>query len=370
MAQNTKMNTVRVAVVGAGVMGRNHARVYSEMPEVELVAVADSVPDVARRVTLRSGGTAYTDFVAMLDQAKPQAITIATPTSQHLAVAREAMLRGIHVLVEKPIALSVAAAQEMIDLAQATGTLLTVGHIERFNPAVIALKAHIANGELGRLFQIDARRQSPFPARIRDVGVVVDLAVHDLDILRYVSGDEVIRVYAETNHHLHDTCEDSVSGLLRMSSGAIATVSINWLTPTKVRELCVTGEYGMYKVDYLTQDLYFFENGVTRTPDWDALKMLRGISEGAMIRHAIVKKEPLRAELETFVGAVLGEGPVQVTGHDGLVALQLALLMLESSEMQLALTFRAMRDPDHNRAAYRRDRVREMIERGNAPSES
>ncbi len=352
----------RIAVIGAGVMGRNHARVLSEMPGVDLVAVVDMFRDAAERICNRCGGRPYCDVIAMLDELRPDAVIVSVPTSEHLAVAREAIVRGIHVLVEKPIAESIEEAQSMIDLAQAYGVVLSIGHIERFNPAVIALKEHIASGEIGRVFQIDARRQSPFPTRIRDVGVVIDLAVHDLDIIRYISGDEIVRVYAETNHQLHETCEDSVSGLMRLGGGAIATVNINWLTPTKIRELCVTGERGMFKVDYLTQDLYFYENGVTRTPDWDALKNLRGISEGAMIRHAIEKKQPLLAELEAFVRAVRGEAPVEVTGQDGLIALRLARLLLESGGAQVALDFDVTTVGESVRGDVRREAMRRVIE--------
>ena len=151
------------------------------------------------------------------------------------------------------------------------------------------------------MFQIDAHRQGPFPARIKDVGVVIDLAVHDLDVMRYVSGAEVVRVYAETERRIHSTREDLLTGLVRLSDGTIGTLTINWLTPTKIRELYVTGECGMFRVDYLTQDLYFFENATANGGDWETLRALRGVSEGRMIRHVVAKKEPLRAEQEAFL---------------------------------------------------------------------
>jgi len=205
-----------------------------------------------------------------------------------------------------------------------------VGHIERFNPAVVALKACLSDGELGRVFQFDARRQGPFPARVRDVGVVIDLAVHDLDVMRYVSGAEVVRLYAETERRIHSSHEDLLTGLVRLSDGTVGTLSVNWLTPTKIRELAVTGERGMFRVDYLTQDLYFFENATARGNGWEALHMLRGVSEGRMIRLVVAKKEPLRAEQEAFLAAVRGEAPVPVTGWDGLRALELAQAMVRS----------------------------------------
>ena len=316
--------TLKVAVIGVGAMGRNHVRVYSEMPGVELVGVADADTQAAETVARRYGTRAYTDYRRLLDEQEPEAVTIAVPTVDHLDVALQVIQCGIDILIEKPIAFSVDEGQRIITAAQQAGVQLMVGHIERFNPAVIALKKHLADGELGRVFQIDARRQGPFPVRVVDVGVVIDLAVHDLDVMRYVSGTEVVRVYAETERRIHSTREDLLTGLVRLSDGVIGTLTINWLTPTKIRELYVTGERGMFRVDYLTQDLYFFENATANGGEWENLRVLRGVSEGRMIRHVVTKKEPLRAEQEAFLAAVRGEAPVAVTGKDGLKALELA----------------------------------------------
>ena len=335
---------MRVAVIGVGAMGRNHARVYSEMPGVRLVGVADADPNTAEAVAARFGGKAYADYGALLDELKPEAVTVAVPTVDHLPVALAVIQRGIHVLMEKPIAVTVAEGQQIIDAARQAGVKLMIGHIERFNPAVIALKAHLAQGELGRVFQIDARRQGPFPARVRDVGVVIDLAVHDLDVMRYVTGAEVVRVYAETERRIHSTHEDLLTGLVRLNDGTVGSLTINWLTPTKIRELYVTGELGMFRVDYLTQDLYFFENAQVQAGDWETLRVLRGVSEGRMIRHVVTKKEPLRAEQEAFLAAVAGEAPEAVTGLDGLRALTLAQAVVKSGEEHRALTMGA---PDH-----------------------
>ncbi len=321
---------IRTAVIGVGAMGRNHARVYSEIPEVELVGVADVDAKRAAAAAKRFGGCAYTDYRQLLDEQKPDAVTIAVPTNFHLELALETIGRGCHVLIEKPIAFNVNEGRQVIAAAQQAGVQLMIGHIERFNPAVIALKEHLAAGELGRVFQIDAHRQGPFPARVADVGVVIDLAVHDLDVMRYISGSEIVRVYAETERRVHNHREDLLTGLVRLSDGAIGTLTINWLTPTKIRELYVTGEGGMFRVDYLTQDLYFYENATTQTGEWEALHVLRGVSEGRMIRYVVAKKEPLRAEQEAFLAAVRGAAPVAVTGTDGLRALELAQAVVTS----------------------------------------
>jgi predicted dehydrogenase len=335
---------IKVAVIGVGAMGRNHARVCSELPNVELIGVADPDAQAAGVVAKRYGGRIYTNYTQLLDQQKPDAVIIAVPTLDHLTVALQVIQRKIHLLIEKPIAFSVDEGQQIITAAEQAGVQLMVGHIERFNPAVIALKAHLADGELGRVFQIDARRQGPFPARVKDVGVVIDLAVHDLDVMRYVSGAEVARVYAETEQRIHSTREDLLTSLIRLDDGTIGTLTINWLTPTKIRELYVTGECGMFRVDYLTQDLYFFENATAISGDWETLRVLRGVSEGRMIRHVVAKKEPLRAEQEAFLAAVRGEAPVAVTGRDGLKALELAQAVVASGLEHRAISLTTQRD--------------------------
>jgi UDP-N-acetylglucosamine 3-dehydrogenase len=322
--------SARVAVIGIGSMGRNHARVYTELPEATLVGVADANEAAAAQIARRYGTESYTDYIRLLDEQKPEAVTIAVPTVDHLEVALAVIERGIHLLIEKPIAFTGDEARQIIQAADAAGVKLMIGHIERFNPAVTALKNRLAAGELGRVFQMDAHRQGPFPARVQDVGVVIDLAVHDLDVMRYVSGSEVVRVYAETERRIHSSHEDLLTGLIRMDDGAIGTLIINWLTPTKIRELLVTGETGLFRVDYLTQDLYFYENATANCEDWETIRMLRGVSEGRMIRHVVAKKEPLRAEQEAFLAAVCGEAPVPVTGEDGLKALELAQAVVTS----------------------------------------
>ncbi|RPI66625.1 MAG: gfo/Idh/MocA family oxidoreductase, partial [Geobacteraceae bacterium] len=243
-----------------------------------------------------------------------------------------------HLLIEKPIAYNVDEAKTLIDAAHKANVKLMVGHIERFNPAVIALKKHLADRELGYVFQVEARRQGPLPERVNDVGVVVDLAVHDLDIMRYVTQAEIIRVYAETENGIHSKKEDILSGVVRLSNGTIGTLLINWITPTKIREFLATGEGGMFKVDYLTQDLFFYENPKGNGMEWETLRILRGVSEGRMVRYPIVKKEPLRAEHEAFFTAVRGEAPVPISGQDGLRALELAQIVIDSGyEHQLKM---------------------------------
>jgi predicted dehydrogenase len=205
-----------------------------------------------------------------------------------------------------------------------------VGHIARFNPAMQILKARLESGELGRIFQIACRRVGPFPARIRDVGVVIDLAPHDLDIMRYLIGASPLRVFAETEQRIHTDHEDLLLGLLRFPDGITGSLEINWLTPAKEREVLVLGERGLYRMDDLTQDLYFYENALVGGTSWQTMQALRGVSEGQTVRFAFRRYEPLKGELEAFLGAIRAGCPVPVSGEDGLEALRLALALVES----------------------------------------
>jgi UDP-N-acetylglucosamine 3-dehydrogenase len=327
-----------LAVIGAGAMGRNHVRVARELAQSELVGICDADPNTSATVGRLYNVRAFASHRELLDQARPDGVIVAVPTSLHHEVVRDALNAGCHVLVEKPIAATIEEAEDLAALARRAGRVLMVGHVERYNPAVTELHRRLRGGELGRVIQLHARRLGPFPTRVRDVGVVIDLATHDLDIMRYLTGTEPIRVYAETRRKLHTSREDVLNGLLRFEDDTVGVLEINWLTPTKIRELFVTGERGMFRVDYLTQDLYFFENAETRAPDWSALSVIRGVSEGVMTRFAVEKVEPLRAEQHAFVRAMDGDAADAVTAEDGVAALRLALALIESGERGCTLT--------------------------------
>jgi len=322
--------TLRAAVIGVGSMGRNHARVYNELPAAQLVAVADVDPIAIESISHTTQVRAYLDYRQMLEVERPQVVSIALPTYLHSEAAQAALEAGANVLVEKPIAASLEQGQRLIQLAKELNRLLMVGHIVRFNPAVQALKQKIQNGDLGRIFQIICRRVGPFPERLRDVGVVIDLAPHDIDLMRYLTGLDPLRVYAETEQRIHTEQEDLFLGLLRFPDQVSGLLEINWLTPTKVREVLVLGEYGLLRVDDLTQDLYFYENAQVSSIQWSNLQNIKGVSEGSMTRYAIQRSEPLKVELQAFLRAVEDGSPSPVSGEDGLAALSIALALVES----------------------------------------
>ena len=326
--------TLKAAVIGVGSMGQHHARVYTELKETTLVGVADAVPETGQRIGSKYGVPTYTDYRELLEREQPELVTVAVPTQEHRAVTEAALEAGCHVLVEKPISATLAEGEALIARAAALNRKLMVGHIVRFSPVMQALKQHLDAGELGRIFQIVCRRVGPFPARIRDVGVVIDLAPHDLDVMRFITGDEIVRVFAETEQQIHTAHEDLVLGMVRFRSGISGVLEINWLTPQKVREVVVLGERGMFRADDLTQDLYFHENAEANGLEWGHLSLLKGVSEGRMVRYPIQRHEPLKAELSAFAGAVLNDTPVPVSGEDGLTALRLALALVESGTTQ------------------------------------
>jgi UDP-N-acetylglucosamine 3-dehydrogenase len=329
---------IKAAVIGVGSMGKNHARIYDEMEDVALVAVSDVDSEPARKVASRHKIKYYSEHRVMLAEEELDLVSIAVPTEFHHAVALDVIERGLHLIVEKPIADTVAKAEDISERAADRGLKLMVGHVERFNPAVVELKRRLDEDQLGKIFQIHARRLGPFPHRVRDVGVVIDLATHDLDVMHHLTGSDVVRVYAETEQEIHTHHEDSLSGLLRFENGVVGVLDVNWLTPTKVRELYVTGEKGMFLVNYLTQDLYLYENEFVDS-GWDRLGMLEGVGEGNMIKLRIRKREPLYVELESFVEAIMEDRKPPVGGEDGMRALALAQAMVESGRVHKSIEF-------------------------------
>jgi len=315
---------IRAAVIGLGSMGANHARVLSDMEGVELVAVCDSDPARVARGT----AAGFTDVSRMLAEASPQMVSVVVPTGLHERVALEVIAAGANLLIEKPIAHSLEAGATLARAAEARGVILTVGHIERFNPAVRELKRRLDAGEGGRILQVRARRVGPFPHRIRDVGVIHDLAPHDIDIMRYLLGAEVDRVYAEARRHIHTDNEDMFVGMLHFADDTLGVLDINWLTPAKVRELMVLTERGMFVVDYLTQSLTFYENYAAQAREGAP----SSVSEGPMIRYPGAPREPLRVELEAFRDAVRDGLPPPVSAIDGLAALAVAEALVQSAE--------------------------------------
>jgi UDP-N-acetylglucosamine 3-dehydrogenase len=309
----------RAIVVGLGVMGGYHLRVLGQVDGVEVVGGVDSSPE--RRAAARM--PAFATVSEALRELRPDFACIAAPAAAMPALAAEALEAGVPVMVEKPVAADEADALRIVEQARAAGLLLAVGHVERCNPAVIAMKHKLDAGAIGAIYQLHARRLSPFPDRDSMLGVALDLATHDIDVMRYLTGSEVARVFAETERRLHDRAEDLIAATLRFDGGATGLLEVNWLTPTKVRELTVTGERGTFVLNYLTQELSHYQHPTQRN-EWDALASMRGGGEGDMVRYALERREPLRVQWEAFLAALENGGEAMATGWDGYAAMSTA----------------------------------------------
>lgn len=304
---------LRAGLIGLGMMGRHHARVLRGLDGVDLVAVADPAGDPHRV----AGDLPVLDSVQGIIDAGVDYCMVAVPTAYHLEVGLALAEAGVHALVEKPLAKDVASATALTEAFASAGLVAGVGHIERFNPALQEARKRIAAGELGDVFQIATRRQGPFPNRISDVGVIFDLASHDVDLTSWVVGQRFATVSAFTAKRSGRPYEDLVamSGLL--DGGTVTDHLVNWLSPLKERVTTITGERGAFVANTLTAELTFYANGLT-VNTWDNLAQFRGVTEGDVVRYGIAKPEPLRTEHEHFRDAVLGKDSDIVTMQQGL----------------------------------------------------
>ena len=301
------MMTLRAGVVGLGVMGRHHCRVLNQLSGVEFVGVYDPAKTVPEQI---NGAPVTRDLAAFLDLGLDYCV-VAAPTIYHLELGRELAARGIHALIEKPVASDSVSAIELRDLFDQAGLIGGVGHIERYNPALQSMRRRIEDGLLGDILQIITRRQGPFPGRIADVGVVKDLATHDIDLTAWVSQQSYVSINARTANRSGREHEDMLLAIATLSSGTIVSHTVNWLSPFKERTTVVLGENGALVADTLTADLTHYQNGVIEN-SWDRISTFRGVSEGDMTRFALHRTEPLLAEHEAFRDAVLAGDPAGV----------------------------------------------------------
>ena len=303
---------IKSAVIGCGSWGRNHARVYRSLTGVTLVAVADAYEPTAREIGELHRIPYYTDPEKILRDPDIQVVDICTPTTTHHDLALQAIENGKHVLVEKPMTNTIDEAKNLIKAARKAGVALTVGFVERFNPAVQEVYKRVASHDIGDVILAHTRRVSRSPQRIGDVGVVKDLAIHDLDIINQLMGEEPQYVLAVTGKIRHKY-EDYANINLIYGGNRNAFVETNWLTPRRVRTLTVTGTEGIINVEYTTQQFTIENNEM-------------------IIQPFLPYKEPLYEELRSFTDHVAGGEPPEITGEDGLRALKLCEAALKSSE--------------------------------------
>ena len=310
-----------------GKMGRNHARVISSTEGINFVGIADPMGDPSGLI---DNDLVYDSVDKLIEEGIDLAV-VACPTTEHEAVGLKLCEAGIHTLVEKPLAINFESAQKLTDAFEKAGLVGAVGHIERFNPAIRNMRKRIEEGELGELYQIITRRIGPFPERIQDVGVVMDLATHDLDLTAWVGGSKYKKISAHTAFKAGRKHEDLVAVTAQLSNGIVTNHLVNWLSPMKERVIVATGENGCFIADTLLADLTFYRNSNAPSP-WEGISQFRGVQEGDMIRYAIAKPEPLRTEFEGFRDAVNSDGGEIVSMREGLAAVITAEAVLSSAQ--------------------------------------
>ncbi len=314
---------VKVAVIGAGNMGRYHVRNYLNLPNVQLAAIADLNP-ATEQLAKEHGIKHYTDFKVMLDEVKPDAVSVVVPTPFHSTIGKEVMRRGIHCLIEKPIASSVREADELIALSKKAGLVFSVGHIERYNPVVRKLKELIDKNKLGTITSVVSRRVGGFPQQEPKTDVIIDLAVHDIDIMNYLLGRYPKKVSSHTSRTLHTTKVDAAEILLDYGNTS-GFVQANWITPVKIRTIAVTGSKGYAEANYITQELVHYENNMKRVRD-DFKTFIVTLGEPKKRDIKIGTEEPLAVELRHFINQVRGKKGYQlVEPKDAREALRIAL---------------------------------------------
>jgi len=323
------MSKLRVGLIGLGMMGRNHARVLSNLSGVDFVGVSDPLAsnEIAERYPSLK---VYEEFDELLNQQLDYCV-IAAPTGFHKDIAISALKKGIHCLIEKPVATSYADALLIKEAATKESLIVGIGHIERYNSAISKLKMKLRNGELGEIYQISMRRIGPFPSRIADVGVIKDWATHDIDLAMWLSSSKFDSLAAQTAHRSGRAHEDlvSISGILK--NKIVVNILVNWLSPLKERSLVVTGEKGAFVVDTLNSDLVFYENG-QHIISQDSFRHFKGVTQGNVTSFAFDKPEPLHVEHENFRDKILGITSEIVSLEEGIETVRVADAAIASSK--------------------------------------
>lgn len=324
------MSRIRVAVVGAGNMGRNHLRNYFMLPGVDLLALADINPKT-KELADEYKTKHFTDYKKMLDEMKPDAVSIVVPTPLHYEVATEVMKRGIHCLLEKPIASTVDEAERLINLANKMKVVFTVGHIEHYNPLIVKLKELLDEDKIGDITSVVCKRVGGFPAVEPKTDVIIDLAVHDIGIIGYLLGEKPKKVSSHGSRTHHSKKVDSAEILIDYGK-ASGFIQANWLTPVKIRTIAVTGSKGYIEGNYITQELESYRHNMQKKPDGFSNFVLdMGEPEREIIK--VDFEEPLQVELKNFVARIQGDRSSRlVEPRLAMEALNVALEAVKSYE--------------------------------------
>jgi UDP-N-acetylglucosamine 3-dehydrogenase len=316
---------MRAALVGIGSMGANHARILQKLPDVELVAVVDPAGDPNR---ILSDVRVLSDVSELVSESIDYCV-VASPTVSHRDNAILLLNEGISVLVEKPIAISVQEARDLVVAAKKHNVIGGVGHIERYNAALQEARKRILKGDLGEIFQITTSRQGPFPGRIADVGVIKDLATHDIDLTSWLCGQAYTQIATFAAHRSGRQHEDLVSCSGLLGNSIVVNHVVNWLSPLKERRVTIVGEKGTFIVDTLNSDLTIYKNGEFEIHHKE-IAHFKGVKQGDIYKPAFEREEPLLSEHKAFRDRVRGFDSEIVTFESGLQTLEVAEAMIES----------------------------------------
>ncbi|MFA5879160.1 MAG: Gfo/Idh/MocA family oxidoreductase [Candidatus Margulisiibacteriota bacterium] len=308
---------IKTAVIGLGNMGINHVRKYLQIDQAQLAAVSDVDKSLIEKLKTEYPDLKYyQDYQEMLDQAKPDAVNIVVPTKYHYEVAKAAIVKKIHVLIEKPMADSVAEAESLIQLAKENQVVLMVGHVERFNPVVKKIKELLVSGKLGEIITIQGQRVSPMPAQIKDTNVLMDLAIHDIDLFNYFFDKLPNKIIKHASSFVLADRADHVEIFLDYGKSS-GFIKANWLTPIRIRGVSITGTKGYLESNYLTQKIWFYQGQVD----------LNKASRDAVLSEAeeimVNQEESLKNELIHFINAIINKIEPLTSGQAALDALKL-----------------------------------------------
>lgn len=320
---------INTAVIGLGNMGKHHARVYNQLEESHLVAVADINPSIGRQMAERFGCRFYEDYRQMLSEETIEAVSVAVPTTLHEAVSIHCLEKGLHVLVEKPIADTIESAENITRCAEAKRLVLQVGHIEHFNPAVVKLKEILKQDALGKLLSILVRRVGIAPPQIKDANVIVDLAIHDIELCNFLTEQMPEHVYCRAGAGILADREDYADIFLEYN-GVNAMIQANWITPVKIRQMHLTGTRGYAELDFIEQQLFLAETVLEQEFD-DFGTFVTKFSQSNKTEIPVTKTEPLKLEIAHFLNCVTQKQKPDIDGRRATEALSIALKAWQES---------------------------------------
>ncbi len=323
------MKKICVGVIGIGSMGMHHARNFSEIDGAKLVAIADIDAKKGLEISEKYRCLFYRDYRKLLASKEITAVTIAVPTFLHYKVARDSLFAGKHVLVEKPITDKSIYAKRLIKEAKKRNLILAVGHLERFNPAVLELKRYLKRGEIGEIVSLLARRVGLYPPNILDTNVIVDLAIHDIDIFSFLLDRQPVSIYCMGGKAQKGQREDYAQILLSYPQNINGIIQVNWITPVKIRQLSVTGTKGYVELDYITQKIKIYRSRYMRGFT-SFREFLAKFGTPDVIDISVTGEEPLKAQLRAFTDCIRNGEKYPVDGNVGLLALMVAEKALSS----------------------------------------